>query len=163
MKNNQFDKTQMGRPEKWLIDAAAAIGLDFSGFVHETTNQFRDHVMNRHGDPAIHGAATVISKDFSLIPGIIRTPDMAIIGAKRKGAAYIIYVKIETNMTYLYFEQILNSRKNKALRGSTFYKVTRPLLPDDVLKNISRNNKTDISEAIIYIKKVQAVGGYPGG
>jgi hypothetical protein len=53
-------------------------------------------------------------------------------------------------MTYLYFEQILNSRKNKALRGSTFYKITRPLTFAGILKNVSRNDKTDITGAGTY-------------
>ncbi|MFP3091489.1 hypothetical protein LQZ21_14320 [Treponema sp. TIM-1] len=147
-----FVRTEIGKPEQWLIEAGAAIGLNFSVFIHETTNQFRDHVLNRHGDPAIHGTATVINEDFSRIPSIIQKPDMAIIGVKRKGATYIVYVKTESNVTYLYFEQILNSRRNKALRGSTFYKVTRPLLLNEVLKNISRNDKTDLKEAKIFTR-----------
>jgi hypothetical protein len=146
-----FVKTEIGKPKQWLIEAGAAIGLNFSGFIHETTNQFRDHVINRHGDPALHGAATVTDEDFSRIPGIVHTPDMAIIGAKRKKALYIVYVKTEAGITYLYFEQILNSRKNKALRGSTFYKVTRPLAFTEVLNNVSRNDKTDVTGAKTYI------------
>jgi hypothetical protein len=148
-----LEVTPVGKPELWLLEAAASIGFDFSGFVHETTNQFRDHVINRHGDPVIHGAATVTDGDFFRIPGIIQAPDMAIIGAKRKGALYIVYVKIETGITYFYFEQILDSRKNKALRGSTFYKVTRSLSLDEVLKSVSRNNKTDITGTKIYISE----------
>jgi hypothetical protein len=146
-----FIKKEIGRPEQWLIEAGAAIGIDFSGLVHEITNQFEDHVINRHGDQAIHGTATVTGDDFSRIPAIIQAPDMAIIGAKRKGTLYIVYIKTEAGITYLYFEQILSSRKNKALRGSTFYKVSRPLLPDEILKNVSRNNKTDITGAKIYM------------
>ena len=78
----QFDKTIIGKPEPWLVEAAAAIGLDFAGLTHETTNYFKDHVLNRHGDPAYHGAATIIDADFSRIPGIIQAPDHAVIGAK---------------------------------------------------------------------------------
>jgi hypothetical protein len=147
----RFEVTEIGRPEPWLIEAAASVGLDFSGFVHETTNQFRDHVINRHGDPALHGAATVTDEDFSRIPGIIHAPDMAVIGAKRKRALYTVYVKAEAGITYIYFEQILDSRKNKALRGSTFYKVTRLLTLTEVLNNVSRNDKTDVTGAKTYV------------
>jgi hypothetical protein len=146
-----FVKAELGKPKQWLIEAGAAIGLNFSGFVHETTNQFKDHVLNRHGDPAIHGAATITDGDFSRIPGIIQAPDMAIIGAKRKKALYIVYVKTDAGITYLYFEQILDSRKNKALRGSTFYKVTKPLTFAEVLNNVSRNDKTDVTGTKTYI------------
>jgi hypothetical protein len=75
---------------------------------------------------------------------------MAIIGAKRKGRLINAYAKVESGVTYLYFEEILQGRKNRALRGCTFYKVTRPLTADDVLKNVTRNDKTDISKAKIY-------------
>jgi hypothetical protein len=150
MKNQQFTKTIIGVPEKWLVEAAAGINLNLTGFVHETTNQFEDHVLNRHGDPAFHGAATVTAADFPRIPGIVQVPDMAIIGAKRKRRLINVYVKAENGMTYLYFEELLQGRKNKALRGCTFYKVTRLLTVDDVLKNITRNDKTDIAGAKIY-------------
>lgn len=144
-----FSKTVIGKPAQWLIEAAASIGLDFSGFRHETTDDLKRHVMKRHGDPDFHGAATITDKDFTLIPGIVKTPDTAIIGATRKGRRYVVYAKIEPGMTWVYFEQILNSRKNKVLRGSTFYKVTKPLALDSILKTITMNNKTDITGAAI--------------
>jgi hypothetical protein len=147
---NQFSRTTIGIPEQWLIEEAAGIGLILAEFVHETTNQFKDHVINRHGNPEIHGAATVTEADFLRIPGIINAPDMAIIGAKRKGKLINAYVKAENKITYLYFEEILESRRNKTLRGCTFYKVTRPLTADDILKKVTRNDKTDISGAKIY-------------
>jgi hypothetical protein len=30
-----FVKTVIGKPELWLIEAAASIGLDYSGLTHE--------------------------------------------------------------------------------------------------------------------------------
>jgi hypothetical protein len=150
MKNQQFTRATIGVPEPWLIEAAAEINLNLVRFVHETTNQFEDHVLNRHGDPTFHGTATITAADFALIPGIIQAPDMAIIGVKRRKRLINVYVKAENGVTYLYFEEILQGRKNKALRGCTFYKVTRPLTVDDVLKNITRNDKTDISGAKVY-------------
>lgn len=67
--------------------------------------------------------------------------------SRGKGRLINVYAKMESEVTYLYFEEILHGRKNKALRGCTFYKVTRPLKLDDVLKNVSRNDKTDITGA----------------
>jgi hypothetical protein len=52
-------------------------------------------------------------------------------------------------MTYIYFEQVLDSHRYQVLRGSTFYKVTRPLSMDDIKKIVIRNDKTDISGAAI--------------
>ena len=123
------------------------------------------HSVKRHGDPKIHGTATITSTDFDFIPGIVKAPDYAIIGAVRKGTLVNAYAKIDNGVTYLYFEDVLNGRRNKALRGKTLYKVTRPLSLDEFLKNVSRNGKTDVSKAGVLDtgKNVQTAGGNPGG
>jgi hypothetical protein len=146
---NHFEVIKIAKPEPWLIEAAAEVGLNYSRLTHEETNEFRIHVINRHGDRARHGKATVTNADFDRIPAIVKAPDMAIIGATRQGAFCNVYIKIDTGMTYVYFDEVLDSRKNKALRGSTFYKVTRPLSLDEVLNTVTRNDKTDISNAKI--------------
>jgi hypothetical protein len=147
---SQLNTTDIGTPAQWLMEAAASIELDYSKLAHEITNHFKTHVIKRHGDPAKHGAATVTEADFELIPAMVDKPDMAIIGATRWGRFCNVYIKIESGTTYLYFDQVLDSKRNKALRSGTFYKVTRPLTPDEVLKNVSRNDKTDISKAKIF-------------
>ena len=147
---SHFTKTTIGKPARWLIEAAASTGLDFTGLTHEITNHFRNHVIKRHGDSAKHGGATVTEKDFDRIPGILKTPDMAIIGAVRWRLPCNVYIKIDAGTTYLYFEEILNSNRNKCLRGRTLYKVTRPLSLDEVIKNVVRNDKTDISKAKVF-------------
>jgi hypothetical protein len=144
-----FEIKKIGKPTQWLIEAAATIGLDFSELTHEITNHFKNHVINRHGDPAKHGSATVTEKDFDRIPNMLKTPDIAIVGAIRWNLPCNVYIKIDTDITYLYFEDILDSNRNKCLRGRTFYKVTRPLSMDEVLKNVIRNDKTEISNAKI--------------
>jgi hypothetical protein len=65
------------------------------------------------------------------------------------GIGSIIYAKAESDMTCIYFEQILDSHRYRVLRGSTFYKVTRPLTMDGVKRNVTRNDKTDIPGAVI--------------
>ena len=90
---NPFHKTTIGKPKKWLIEAAADIGLDNSDLSHEVTNHFKEHVEKRHGQ------------------GEIRN----------------VYVKMEPWVTYLYFDKVLNSNHNKALRACTFFKIVKPL------------------------------------
>jgi hypothetical protein len=146
---SRFEKTTVGKPAQWLIAAAASIGLDFARFTHEITSDFKKHVIKRHGNNTLHGRATVTEADFTLIPDIVKTPDTAIIGATRKGRLYVIYAKSEQDMTYIYFEQVLDSNRYRLLRGSTFYKVTRALVMDDIKRIVTRNDKTDISGAAI--------------
>ena len=113
---NSFEKNEMCRPGKWLIEAGESIGLDFSNIIHETTNEFYDHCLKRHGNRQIHGKATITDADFKHIPAIVKSPDYAVIGAIRKETLINAYAKIYNGMTYLYFEEVLLSRKNKALR-----------------------------------------------
>lgn len=146
--SKNIQSTPIGRPAPWLVEAAASIGLDYSALTHEVTDHFKNHSMNRHGDPAKHGRATVTEADFEKIPAIVKNPDMAIIGAKR-WILCNVYVKIEGGMTWLYFDEVFDSKRNKALRSATLYKVTRPLTLDEVLRNVTRNDKTDILKAKI--------------
>jgi hypothetical protein len=70
-----------------------------------------------------------------------------LIGAKRKGRLINAYAKTKNGATYLYFEEILRSRKNKAFRGKTFYKVAKQLELEAFIKIVTMNNKTDITGA----------------
>jgi hypothetical protein len=160
-----FIKSKLGKPEKWLLEAAFAIELDLSELTHEMTSDFFTHSLKRHGNPSLHGAATIITTDFDLIPNIIKDPDYVIIGAIRNKKLINAYAKIKNNITYLYFEEVLISRRNNALRGKTFYKVTKKLTFDDFCRNVSRNDKTNISNGIILNRQenVQTAGGNPGG
>jgi hypothetical protein len=120
MDDNKLIINPIGKPEKWLIEAAWGIGLDFSKLTHETTDELIRHSMKRHGDPKVHGAAAIVLSDFERIPDIIKRPDHAVIGALRKGSLLNAYVKIYEGATFLYFEDVLQSRRNKALRGKHF-------------------------------------------
>ena len=152
---NPFHKTTIGKPKKWLIEAAAEIGLDYSWLSHEVTNHFKTHVEKRHGK----GALAITEKDFEKIPEIIRKPDLAIIGIKRKGKIRNVYTKRESGLTYLYYDEMLNSNHNKVLRGCTFFKIVKPLDMENLERIVIMNEKTDLNEA----KKIIAAGGHPGG
>ena len=140
---NRFEATKLGSPEAWLIEAAASIGLDFAGFSHEVTNHFENHVIKRHGK----GPLAITEKDFERIPGIVKAPDMAIIGALRGGVLINAYAKMETGATYLYFEEVLGSTHSKALRSRTFYKIIKPLDLTGFEKIVTMNGITDITRA----------------
>jgi hypothetical protein len=119
--------TPISAPAGWLIEAAAGIGLDYSALTHETSDQFEVHVLKRHGNPALHGRATITAADFARIAGIVAAPDMAIIGAIRGNHTGNAYAKFENGLTYLYFGDVLNGKHNSGLRSETFYKITRPI------------------------------------
>jgi hypothetical protein len=149
---NKLETTKIGKPEPWLLETAASIGLDYSRLTHEITNHFKNHVINRHGDPAKHGTATITDADFANIPAIVQDPDTAIIGAVRFGNLCNVYVRIENGITWLYFDEVLDSKRNKALRSTTLYKITRGLTIDEVLNNVTHNDKTDVSKAVFFTR-----------
>ena len=152
---NSFHKITIGKPRRWLIEAATDIGLDYSELSHEVTNEFKDHVAKRHGQ----GELAITDKDFEKISEIVRKPDLVIIGIIRKGELRNVYVKMEQGVTYLYFDKVLNSNRNKALRGSTFFKIVKPLDMENLERIVTMNELSDLSSA----KKIIAAGGYPGG
>jgi hypothetical protein len=155
MANFAFIVIKITKPEPWLIEAAASIGLDYAGLTHEVTNYFRNHVKKRHGQ----GALAILDTDFDLIPAIGKGPDMAIIGTIREGVIVNAYAKREAGRTYLYFDEVMNSTHNKALRSRTFYKIVKPLDMEGFEKIVTMNKISDLSRA----KKVIAAGGHPGG
>ena len=119
------------------------------------TNYFKDHVIKRHGQ----GALSVTEKDFEKIPGIVRNPDLAIIGTIRKGTIVNVYARMESGVTYLYFDEVLNSNRNRALRGRTFFKIVKSLDMENLERIVTMNGITDLTRA----KKIIAAGGRPGG
>ena len=152
---NRIEVTAIGKPEPWLIETAASIGLDFAGLTHEVTDHFKNHVKKRHGK----GALAIVKADFDRIPGIVKSPDMAIIGTIREGAIVNAYAKRENGRTYLYFDEVLNSNRNNSLRRRTFYKIVKALDMGNFEKIVTMNEKSDLSGA----KKIIATGGHPGG
>jgi len=157
-----FEKTVIGKPEQWLIDAAKATGLDISGFTREVTNYFVNHSITRHGNAKTEkaqGQLPVTLADFERIPDIVKNPDCAIINIKRNQEVLIAYSKKLEEGTVIYYEEILNGKRNKALRNKTIYKKMGTVRSDTFLKIVSNNAHTDVSQ----IKMVVGAGGNPGG
>ena len=152
---NSFQKEIIGKPEKWLIEAAASISLNFTELSHEVTSHFKNHVIKRHG----HDPVGVTESDFAKIPVIVKTPDMAIIGAIRGEVLFNAYAKRIDRETYLYFDEVMNSSRNRALRSLTFYKIAKELDMEGFVRIVTMNEKSDVSKA----KKIIAAGGHPGG
>jgi hypothetical protein len=138
-----FEVKNIGKPAQWLIEAAKSVDLDYSTLTHETTDHFVNHVKNRHGQ----GTLKVIDNDFEHIPIIVANPDVAIIGAIREDAIFNAYTKRIAGETYIYFDKVLNSKRNKALRGQTFYKIKKPLDMSDFENIVTMNSTSDISQA----------------
>jgi hypothetical protein len=122
---------------------------------HEITNHFKNHVKNRHG----RGVLSITEKDFEKIPVIVKSPDLAIVGTIREGAVINVYVKMEPRETFLYFDEVLDSNRNKTLRSRTFFKIAKPLDMENLERIVTMNGITDLSRA----KKIIAAGGHPGG
>jgi len=150
--NNRIEKISMGRVEKWLVDEARTVGLDIEGFEHEITNEFVNHVMNRHGNAkseAAYGQVAIKQDDFGKIPELVREPDFLLIGAKRNGKDILVYAKKMLDGTTLYLEEILRGKKNQTLRGKTMYKRKGDINEINLEVAVRQNGKTDLSKAKI--------------
>ena len=157
-----FEKTVIGKPEQWLFEAAKAAGLDISGLTHEVTDNFVTHCTKQHGDTEIEkarGQLPITSADIELIPDIVKNPDCVIIGIKKYGQIFNAYLKKGANEAVIYYEEVLNSKKNKSLRSKTMYKKMGTVSNEVFVKIVSNNANTDISGT----KMVVGAGGNPGG
>jgi len=115
----------IGRPEQWLIAAAKVVGLDITGMSHEVTNYFVSHGIKRHGNAEkekAQGQSPVTLADIDRIPDIVKNPDCVIINIKRNKETLIAYSKKFEDSTAIYYEEVLNGKRNKALRSKTIYK-----------------------------------------
>jgi len=54
---------------------------------------------------------------------------------------------MEHGTTYLYYDEALNSTRNKALRAGTFFKIVKPLDLENLERIVIMNGKTDLSKA----------------
>ncbi|GHT84103.1 hypothetical protein FACS1894137_06730 [Spirochaetia bacterium] len=162
MDDNQFTKYTIGKPELWLINAAGAMGIDVSALEHEVSNYFINHSISRHGIEKTEeerGQLPITDQDIASIPVIVKAPNYTVIGMKRKNESLIAYAKHFKCCTTIYLEEVLDSRKNKALRSKTMYKKMGLITQEIFIKILSNNAHTDISN----IKIVVGAGGNPGG
>jgi len=146
---NQFNKTVIGKPAQWLIEFAASIGLNFSDFTHEITNYFVSHSMKKHGNAKLEkarGQVAITSADIDRLSDVINIPDYAVIGKNRNNEIFIAYSKRYGDGTVIYYEEVLNSNKNKALRSKTIYKKMGTVSKDSFLKIVANNGRTEILE-----------------
>jgi hypothetical protein len=158
---NGLEITEIGKPEQWLVKAAAEIGLDISGLTHQVTDSFVTHVIRQHGDEKserARGQIAVTQADIAKIPDIVRKPDYAVIGIKRNNETINAYAKRYGNGVTVYYEEILVGRKNKALRSKTMFIKIGVLSIDTFLKVLSNNIRSDLSG----VKIVVGAGGQPG-
>lgn len=155
-KKGGFTRTPQGKVSDWFVDVAKQSGFDFSDYEHETTNQFEDHVLNRHGkgkeaDPA---NIPIEKADFNKISDIIDTPDFIAFGVKRDSEDRVIYAKTFDDKTTLYFEEVLTGKKNKKLRGKTMFKRNDNVTSEKLKTLLGSNKKNDISNMKIACSEV---------
>jgi len=159
---DSFQKTTIGKPEKWLIEAAACIGLEIAGFTHEVTDNFKSHVFKQHGNEIsekARGQIAVTQSDIAKIPNIVKTPDFTIIGIKRDSETLIAYSKKYDNNTVIYYEEVLTGKKSKTLRSKTMF-IKIGSMSKETFINIAGNHAhVDMSG----VKIVVGAGGHPDG
>jgi hypothetical protein len=155
-----LEKHIIGKPAQWLINAAESIGLEISSLSHEVTNYFMNHSIKRHGNVKIEkaqGQVAITLADFDRILDIVNNPDITVLNIKHNQEILIAYAKRFEDSTIIYFEEILNSRKNKTLRSKTMFKKRNAIDKNIFLNIVSANTHIDVST----IKIMVGVGDHP--
>ena len=152
----EFERKPQGKVKEWFVNAAKECGFDFSGYEHETTNDFETHVLKEHGKGKENDPANipVEKSDFDKIKDVIEEPDYVAFGVKRNGEDRVIYAKSFDNNTTLYFEEILSGKKNKKLRGKTMFKRKDSVTGEKLKTLLDSNKRNDTSEMKIACSEV---------
>jgi len=163
-RERNFSKETIGKTEKWLIDSLKEIKLNIEGFSHEITSDFKNHVLERHGDEKIEtklGQIAIKEEDFDKISEVVKSPDYVIIGGKytrgeHKGMYLLVYMKKMDGGTTIYFETVLGKKK-KTIRGKTMYKYKGGIDKLKFLNIVENGYKIDSSN--LKIISPAATGG----
>jgi hypothetical protein len=159
--DGKLRKSRLGAADRWLIESAKEAGLDIEGYEHEVTDAFVGHTLKRHGNPAIEhsrGQIAITQADFDKIPEVIKAPDLTLVGGRRGQRNIIAYAKKMSDNTTLYFEEVIEGSKNKALRSMSLFRRIGDIDGKLFENIIAGNGKTDISGA----KIIAEPGGQPG-
>lgn len=167
--SSSFSKIDFGTVEQWQIEEAKDIGLDLSDYKHQITSEFITHVIKHHGNQiteASRGNIAITKDDLKSINEMITSADRVVYGVTRKEIVAgqlidrqrIIYAKNQPDGTSLYFEEVLEGKKNKRLRGKTFFKRNGSIDDKSLLAILGNNKKRDnIEKAIIKVHPDVAV------
>jgi hypothetical protein len=161
-----FTKITLFEADQWLVDMAKESGLDIKGFEHQVTSHFINHAIKEQSNEKredSQGQIALTEEDFDKISEVLKKPDLVMIGAKNKNRNktrdIIAYSKKFPDNTTLYFEEVLDGRKNKSLVSKTMFKRKNELTEEKFLTIVSGSNFTDISGA--KIKSPRYTGDHP--
>ena len=161
-KEKRLKKWVIGKPSEWFIKQAKKHGHDIEYKNHVITNDFKNHVIKKHGNPKSEepqGQLAVNEDDFRNLPEVVKNPDKIIVGVlSKKGTKMLHYLKKYNKGTILYAEEEINNKKE--LRGKTM--IIRKKDVNDKLFDYfaSCKGKNDMTNKKI-IAPIDA-GDYPG-
>lgn len=151
-----------GEAAPYLVELAKEFGIDLNGVEHETSNEFENHAIKEHGNPAseaLQNQLAVTKNDFKNLADIVNLPDKAMAGVKnQEGKNIFSYAKKMPRGTYLLAEEHMNSKQNNSLRGKTMV-IKKNDITDDTFKHFAgQMGKNDLTNSKIVGPIV--AGGY---
>lgn len=145
----------------WLVDAAAAAGMNIDGYKHVIDTSAVRHVLNQHGSveaETARGNVAVTAADFEAIPEIVGAPDKVIFGTKNKGGRQqVIYLKSMPDGSTLYFEETRTGRKD--LAAVTLRKYPAAMNADSILSTLDLDVQGDGGDGLIIVDRPAVAKG----
>jgi hypothetical protein len=112
-------------PERLVKIIKTAIEKNISGFPLQTTATEKKHIHNEHGNPETEeaiGQIAVTDDHYNDISDIVSNPDYFAVGViDEKGNDVIINAKKLKDRTAVLIQNILDSKRNKALLTKTMF------------------------------------------
>jgi hypothetical protein len=142
---NKHIKATIRPADAWLVDLAQKEGLDIDGYQHSLDTSAVRHIRKEHGDEATElarGQLPVTDEDLLQIPTVLAAPDKVVFGlTNRIGKDVVGYLKVLSDGTVLYLEEVRTGRKNLAALSLRKHPATMNV--ESILSTLDPNARGD--------------------
>lgn len=156
-------KAVLGQVADWLVQGAAANGLNIEGFRHVLDGSAVRHMIKNHyeakGEKS-RGQIPLTDADLMALPEVLQNPERVVLGTKnRLGKEQIAYIKQLPDGSTLYLEEVRTGRKELAAVTARKYPATMNV--ESIVSTLHPNAQSDGGNGVIVLRS-PALGNSTG-
>ncbi|MBO9679565.1 MAG: hypothetical protein J7556_15085 [Acidovorax sp.] len=147
-------KAVLGQVAGWLVQSAAAQGMNVEGFRHVLDGSAVRHMIKNHyeakGEKS-RGQIPLTDADLMALPAVVQNPERVVLGTKnRLGKEQIAYIKQMPDGSTLYLEEVRTGRKELAAVTARKYPATMNI--ESIVSTLHPNAQGDGGNGVIVLR-----------
>lgn len=158
-------KVVLGQAADWLVQGAAAQGLNIEGFNHVLDGSAVRHMIKKHYEATgekSRGQIALSDADLLALPDVVQNPERVVLGTKnRLGKEQIAYIKQLPDGSTLYLEEVRTGRKELAAVTARKYPATMNV--ESIVSTLHPNAQGDGGNGVIVLRSPAAGNSGPAG